>query len=111
MDFGWLSVNGGMVWTPVPRSANGASELRKSISSNKALSSWHAGHGDRIGEFDLVAVDQRTVVFVEVKTRSSHDAGHPVEAMNEEKQKRLHPRRPGVPQTPRSARTSCRGST
>ena len=29
------------------------------------------GHRDRIGEIDLIAVDGRTVVFVEVKTRTS----------------------------------------
>ncbi len=44
---------------------------------------------DRLGEIDLVAVDGRTVVFVEVKTRRSHDAGHPVEAVDEDKQRRL----------------------
>lgn len=44
---------------------------------------------DAIGELDLVAVDRRTVVFVEVKTRASHDAGHPAEAVHEEKQRRL----------------------
>ena len=38
---------------------------------------------------DLVAVDDRTVVFVEVKTRHSHDAGHPAEAVDEAKQQRL----------------------
>ncbi len=43
----------------------------------------------RLGELDLVAVDGRTVVFVEVKTRTSHDAGHPAEAVGPEKQKRL----------------------
>ena len=41
------------------------------------------------GEIDLVAVDQQVVVFVEVKTRSSHDAGHPAEAVTAEKQRRL----------------------
>src|ERR1043165_1630549 len=47
--------------------------------------------GDRakLGEIDLVAVDQRTVVFVEVKTRSTHDAGHPAEAVDKHKQRRL----------------------
>jgi putative endonuclease len=44
---------------------------------------------DRLGEIDLVAVDGRTIVFVEVKTRRSHDAGHPVEAVDEDKQRRL----------------------
>jgi putative endonuclease len=43
----------------------------------------------RRGEVDLVAVDGRTVVFVEVKTRVSHDAGHPAEAVDREKQRRL----------------------
>ena len=42
-----------------------------------------------LGEFDLVAVDGRTVVFVEVKTRESHEAGHPVEAVDADKQARL----------------------
>jgi putative endonuclease len=44
---------------------------------------------DRLGEIDLVAVDGRTIVFVEVKTRRSHEAGHPVEAVDEDKQRRL----------------------
>lgn len=44
---------------------------------------------DRIGELDLVAVDGRTVVFVEVKTRSDLRAGHPADAVDDEKQRRL----------------------
>jgi putative endonuclease len=47
------------------------------------------GHRDNIGEIDLVAVDGRTVVFIEVKTRTSHDAGHPADAVDEAKQQRL----------------------
>src|SRR5688572_2989355 len=47
------------------------------------------GHKGSIGELDLVAVDGRTVVFVEVKTRTSHDAGHPADAVDEAKQRRL----------------------
>ena len=47
------------------------------------------GARDPVGELDLVAVDGRTVVFVEVKTRTSHDAGHPAEAVNDEKQRRM----------------------
>ncbi len=43
----------------------------------------------RLGEIDLVAVDGRTLVFVEVKTRRSHDAGHPADAVDEDKQRRL----------------------
>ena len=47
------------------------------------------GYRTQEGELDLVAVDGRTVVFIEVKTRESHDAGHPAEAVDEAKQKRI----------------------
>lgn len=47
--------------------------------------------GDRsqLGELDLVALDGRTVVFVEVKTRQASDEVHPSEAVDEAKQRRL----------------------
>lgn len=50
-----------------------------------------AARSDRskLGELDLVAVDGRTVVFVEVKTRRSQEDGHPVEAVTPAKQRRL----------------------
>jgi putative endonuclease len=43
----------------------------------------------RIGELDVVAVDGDCIVFVEVKTRSSHVAGQPVEAVTGAKQQQL----------------------
>ena len=43
----------------------------------------------RIGEIDIVAVDGECIVFVEVKTRSSHAAGQPVEAVTAAKQHQL----------------------
>jgi putative endonuclease len=49
----------------------------------------HRGYRILGGELDIVAVDGRTVVFVEVKTRTSHDAGHPAEAVDPQKQKQL----------------------
>ncbi len=47
--------------------------------------------GDRFGpgELDLVALDEKTIVFVEVKTRQSHEAGHPAEAVDQIKQRKL----------------------
>jgi putative endonuclease len=44
---------------------------------------------DKTGEIDIVAVDGRTIVFVEVKTRTSHIAGHPADAVDTDKQQRL----------------------
>lgn len=43
----------------------------------------------KLGEIDLVAVDGRTVVFVEVKTRRSDQQGRPSEAVDTGKQRRL----------------------
>ena len=43
----------------------------------------------RPGELDIVAVDGETIVFIEVKTRESHEAGHPSEAVDSRKQRRL----------------------
>jgi len=47
------------------------------------------GKRARLGEIDLVAVEKRTVVFVEVKTRTTHEAGHPADAVDQHKQRRL----------------------
>ena len=47
------------------------------------------GYSEKFGEIDLIAVDERTVVFVEVKTRSSDFAGAPVEAVDGAKQEKI----------------------
>ncbi len=42
------------------------------------------------GEIDLIATSpDGVIVFIEVKTRSSESFGHPLEAINSEKQSRL----------------------
>jgi putative endonuclease len=43
----------------------------------------------RVGEIDIVARDGDTLVFVEVKTRTSEDFGLPAEAITWRKQRRL----------------------
>jgi putative endonuclease len=47
------------------------------------------GHDSPLGEIDIIAIDDRAVVFVEVKTRTSGDAGHPTEAIDATKQRRM----------------------
>lgn len=46
---------------------------------------WRCRHG----EIDLVCADDDTLVFIEVKTRSSLAYGHPAEAVTARKQARL----------------------
>lgn len=47
------------------------------------------GCRSRVGEIDLVALEGRTIVLVEVKTRRSDKGGTPAEAVGHEKQRRL----------------------
>lgn len=46
-------------------------------------------HRNAYGEVDIIAKDGDWVVFVEVKTRSSTEAGRPLEAVDRRKQQRL----------------------
>lgn len=42
-----------------------------------------------VGEIDIVAEHERTVVFIEVKTRSTDEYGHPFDAVTSAKQKKI----------------------
>ncbi|MCI8613441.1 MAG: YraN family protein [Clostridia bacterium] len=42
-----------------------------------------------IGEIDLIATDETTLIFVEVKTRFNTDYGYPAEAVDFRKQKKI----------------------
>lgn len=46
-------------------------------------------HRNRFGEIDLIAYDNQTVVFVEVRTRSGAVQGRPVETIGFSKQQKL----------------------
>lgn len=43
----------------------------------------------RIGEIDIIAKDQKTYVFVEVKYRKNNKKGAPVEAVHDSKQRKI----------------------
>jgi putative endonuclease len=43
----------------------------------------------RGGEVDLIVLDRKVIVFVEVKTRSGHSFGTPAEAVESRKQQRM----------------------
>ncbi len=46
-------------------------------------------HRDRFGEIDIIAMDGSQIVFVEVKTRRTTDAGQPFEAVDRNKQGKI----------------------
>jgi putative endonuclease len=82
--FGWMRRDGGDQTLGQKGEAAAARFLRRKGYRIVA-------RGDRAGpgEIDLVAVHRGTVVFVEVKTRSTEDDGTPAEAVDEAKQRRL----------------------
>ena len=43
----------------------------------------------RIGEIDIIARDNKTLVFVEVKTRESLEYGRPFESVNKHKRRKI----------------------
>ncbi len=57
----------------------------------KALGYRIVGQRERVlrGDIDIVALDGRTVVFVEVRSRSDTEHGHPAETVGAQKQRRI----------------------
>ena len=47
-------------------------------------------HYSKNAEIDIIAVDKNTLVFVEVKTRSSLNYGHPFEAISQSKVNKIN---------------------
>lgn len=47
------------------------------------------GHRQRLGEIDLIALDGKWIVFVEVKTWASNQGGDPSQAVDTRKQEKL----------------------
>lgn len=49
----------------------------------------HQNYRHRLGEIDLIAKDKDTIVFIEVKTRTTRRYGHPAEAVERQKQRKI----------------------
>jgi putative endonuclease len=75
----------------VNRSAVGikGEELARKVLRSKGMRVLARNHRTRLGEVDLICQDRDTVVFVEVKARTSDAFGHPSLAVGQRKQKKL----------------------
>ena len=84
----WFLTAWRQLFRPRPLGARGEAASARHL---KRLGYKILARGDRgrLGEIDLVALDGRTIVFVEVKTRESADSGHPSEAVDSAKRRRL----------------------
>jgi len=80
------------------RSANGADRQRVGSIGERAATRFLKKHGFRIlqrnyrcplGEIDIVAAEKDVLVFVEVKTRRSHEYGEPLESVPAAKQRQI----------------------
>lgn len=84
MRWSWLA----KWFRPAPLGQRGEAAAARTLKRlGYKIVAW--GARGTLGEIDLVAVDGRTVVFVEVKTRRSHEGGRPSEAVDADKQRRL----------------------
>ena len=76
---------------PSPRDDLGRRGEDEAVRYLKALGYRIVGRRERIlrGDIDIVALDGRTVVFVEVRSRSDTRHGHPAETVGIVKRRRL----------------------
>lgn len=75
-------------WKPMPLGLRGEKFACRYLKKRGyTIVAWQ--DRSKLGEIDIVAVQDRTIVFVEVKTRTSQDKGSPDEAVDQEKQRRL----------------------
>ncbi|MGK2309342.1 YraN family protein [Cutibacterium sp. V947] len=63
-----------------------AAEYLESLGWTTVARNWACS----VGEIDLIADDDGTIVFVEVKTRSGTGFGHPLESITATKVRKLH---------------------
>lgn len=63
--------------------------IAKDYLINKGYTILETNYNSKIGEIDIIAKIDKTIVFVEVKARQSLRYGHPREAVNYYKQQKI----------------------
>ena len=67
----------------------GEDEAEKYLTREKGMKCLEHRYRNKAGEIDLILMDRGTVVFAEVKTRTTGDRGNGLAAVNVTKQKRI----------------------
>lgn len=63
--------------------------LAKEYLISKGYNIMDLNHRNKIGEIDIIAINNNIVVFIEVKTRTSTNFGYGYEAVNRRKQEKI----------------------
>ncbi len=66
-----------------------AEDLAAQVLSKKGYQILERNFSNRFGEIDIIAQDAKTLVFVEVKSKTGVDFGSPEEMINKNKLKRV----------------------
>lgn len=62
---------------------------RRYLAEEKGYRIRCCNYRSRIGEIDIIAEEKRTLIFVEVKTRTNREYGQPCEAVERHKQHKI----------------------
>ena len=63
--------------------------IAKEYLVNKGLIILETNYRNKIGEIDIIAMDEQVLVFIEVKTRRDYSYGYAFEAVNIKKQRKF----------------------
>ena len=64
-------------------------ELAREYLVDKGYKILQLNYTTKLGEIDIIALDKRIIVFIEVKTRRSLEYGYAYEAVNRKKQEKI----------------------
>jgi len=85
----WARLTGQPVPSQGDRLGNRGETIAADFLERQGFRILERNHRNTCGEVDLIALDQESVVFVEVKTRTTRAAGDPTEAITAVKQRKL----------------------
>ncbi len=71
------------------KKGNLGEEVARKFLENKGYNILESQYRTKHGEIDIIAIDEKTIVFIEVKYRKTTKKGSPLEAVNKTKQNKI----------------------